>query len=197
MSGTWADGTSFSKGGNGYDPTSNEVTTFLFPSAPDDPSGWSMVSENFLGTDQRMLLSSGPFDIEPGEVNSISFAVLFVENVPHPAPSIDSLLAAAEDAQDLYEQKAVVTSTQHIFTPDPDISFYPNPMSDMAILSLSSSRETIKHLTIYSADGKILKINNVNDQVIRIERQNHPPGLYYYQVFTSKENSYTGKFIIQ
>src|SRR5690606_11330985 len=74
LTGTWRSGEKITYGGNGYN-TGGENTNYAFPSPPNDPNGWSMCSENLPNGDRRMVIGSGPFQIDPGGVNHLSFAV--------------------------------------------------------------------------------------------------------------------------
>ncbi len=196
LSGVWTDQTPFTVGGNGYNPGSTDYTNYLFHSPPDDPNGWSMAAENITLGDRRMLLNSGPFDFAPGQVNSISFVVLFVENVPHPNPSIDDLLEAGEDAAQLFQ--SVIVNTVEPDIQEVQVNLQPNPMGEEATLSILNTNEWINQLSIYSADGKLLEtVRNVNEQTVPINRKDRASGLYYYHVTISDGSTASGKFIIR
>ncbi len=57
MNSQWADGTPLTTGGSGYDPDNDEVTTFAFPSNPNDPDGWSMFNDLTNAGDRRNIIS--------------------------------------------------------------------------------------------------------------------------------------------
>lgn len=143
-----------------------------------------------------MLLNSGPFDLAPGQVNSLSFVVLFVENVPHPNPSIDDLLEAGEDAAELFQSVIVNTDEPDILSVQ--VNLQPNPMIEEASLSIVNTNERIDQLSIYTADGKLLEtIRNINEQTVSINRKDRASGLYYYHLTISDGSTAAGKFIIR
>ncbi len=89
MRGRWKDGTPLTYGGDGYDPSGREVS-YAFPSAPDSkgPSAWSMCTANLPADDRCMVMSSGPFDMRPGQVEELTFMVSYVPAAKHPCPDI-------------------------------------------------------------------------------------------------------------
>ena len=68
LSSKWADGTPFTRGGNGYNPGSTDTTRFMFTDHPKDNTGWSMLTENISEMDIRAIMtnrseiSGGAFD---------------------------------------------------------------------------------------------------------------------------------------
>ncbi len=197
LSGSWKDGTRFTYGGDGHDPVSVEYTNYAFPGPPNDSVGWSMCSEGFPGSDRRMLISSGPFDSDPGAINNISFAVIFVEDVPHPCPDISPLLDAADDVQELFDN-IIVTSTQQLVTTPANIQFQPNPMNDQAELIFNELENAVQQVTIFSIDGKQMRLYDaVFGKSLTIERNDLGPGMYFYKIQTDDFKVYGGRFIVQ
>jgi len=103
LSGRWKDGTPYTGDGTGYDPLSTDVTAFAFPNPPDDPIAWTMANENLEGFDTRTIQASGPFRLDPGAVNELIIGVVWVPDVQHPNPNIESLLFADDVAQALFD----------------------------------------------------------------------------------------------
>lgn len=78
MAGFWKDDTPFTCGGNGYGGTVN--TNWVYPGDPNgtassDPantcSNWF---ENAVGGDRRLILSSGPFTLNAGQMQEVEYA---------------------------------------------------------------------------------------------------------------------------
>ncbi len=109
LSGFWQDGTAFTFGGDGYDPTSTDTVNYAFPGAPDDPSGWSMCNpgaefpQGLPQYDRRTIQASGPFTLQPGAVNELIIGAVWVPNLDYPCPNINKLLIADDLAQDLFD----------------------------------------------------------------------------------------------
>ena len=106
MQGLWGDGTPMTARGNGYQ-TEGDVTKFAFPGDPVNSDFWSELDTDGndtptgTGTDRRFLISSGPFDFAPGDVQDIVFGIVFGQGGDN-LSSISVLRAADELAQTAY-----------------------------------------------------------------------------------------------
>jgi len=98
MSGTWKDGSPFTAGGNGYGGT--ELSNYIFPSDPSDPTGWSECNESNPPADRRYLQSSGPFTLLPGAKNEIVVGAIWVR------PPVSGGCQTSFDLAKLADQKA-------------------------------------------------------------------------------------------
>lgn len=98
MSGTWKDGSPFTRGGNGYGGT--ELSNYIFPSDPSDPTGWSECTESNPPADRRYLQSSGPFTLLPGAKNEIVVGAIWVR------PPVSGGCQTTFDLAKLADQKA-------------------------------------------------------------------------------------------
>ncbi len=103
LQGRWTDGTALTIGGSGWNPGSTDTTRYAFFDAPNDPNGWSMVTQDLPFGDRRTLQASGPFLLKPGAVNELIIGAVWVPNVMHPAPDIAKLQAADDIAQNLFD----------------------------------------------------------------------------------------------
>lgn len=80
MQGIWKDGVPMTRGGDGYNPGSTEITRFAFPGDP--PGFWSEYNVDGLGTsttpsDRRFGVASGPFTLNPNDKQEIVFGILW------------------------------------------------------------------------------------------------------------------------
>ncbi len=109
LSGTWRDGTPLTYGGDGYNPSSTDITNYVFPSSPNDLNGWSMCEPGFPfpnglpAYDRQSLQSCGPFLLQPGAVNELIFGVIFAPNIDYPCPDLSRLFAADDYAQAIFD----------------------------------------------------------------------------------------------
>jgi len=69
----FADGTPLTFGGDGYDPSSGDLTNFVFPDRPNDPTGWHQKSAEELFV-QEMYSSIDLGDFNEGDVLRIDLA---------------------------------------------------------------------------------------------------------------------------
>ncbi len=93
MSCSWKDGTPVTVGGTGYG--GNQPTCFMYPDDPSDPAGWSECTVGADPFDRRYVMSSGPFRLEPGAVNDITIAAIWVND---PNYSLCGALTYLKDA---------------------------------------------------------------------------------------------------
>lgn len=136
LTGSWADGQSFTYGGEGYQASNIEID-YAFTEAPDDPDGWSMCSADVtLGLDRRTIQASGPFLLNPGAVNELIIGVVWVPDQPYPCPSIRQLQQADDIAQALFDN-----CFELVDGPDaPDIDII--ELDEELILVLTNDEET-------------------------------------------------------
>lgn len=105
LQGKFRDGTPLTKGGTGYDPSSTEITTYAFPSQPNDPNGWSMCQpgpdypNGLPANDRRTVQSFGPFILQPGSINEMLFGVIYAPDMPYPCPDMSKLFYADDLAE--------------------------------------------------------------------------------------------------
>ncbi len=102
LTGSWRDGSPFRYGGDAYQ-TSGAPIKYAFTEAPDNPTGWSMCSQNLPPGDRRTIQASGPFRLKPGAINELIIGVVWVPNQRYPCPSIKKLQEADDIAQDLFD----------------------------------------------------------------------------------------------
>ena len=106
MTGLWADGTPFTKGGTGYN-SGGGPTKFIFPGNPSDPTSWSEMEPGVTlpAGDRRFAQTSGPFTLTPGSAQYVTVGCVFVRpsggvGVP---PNFATTIGPADDkAQQLF-----------------------------------------------------------------------------------------------
>ncbi|MCU0435532.1 MAG: PKD domain-containing protein [Bacteroidia bacterium] len=113
LQGKWLDGSQQTYGGYAYGGST--PCMFMFP-GNSDPFGfgtgnvpqpdWSEVTANNTPADRRMLLSMGPFTLEPGEVEIITEAVSWARDSGsgNNLAAIPALQRASDSAQALFER---------------------------------------------------------------------------------------------
>jgi hypothetical protein len=103
LTGKWRDGTPFTFGGSAYNPGSRQTIKYAFIDAPNNPSGWSMCTQNLPCGDRRTLQATGPLTLKPGRVNELIVGVPFVADQAYPCPDIRRLQEADDIAQALFD----------------------------------------------------------------------------------------------
>ena len=111
MLGTWLDGTPYTYGGDGHGGTLN--TDYCFP-GDTDPYGWGQdgtvmpdwteVSEGNIKFDRRFFQAAGPFTLQPGALNNITFGVVYAKSTSgDPFQSVELVRKADDKAQALFD----------------------------------------------------------------------------------------------
>lgn len=124
MTGSWRDGTFLTKGGNGYQPGSTLHTSFAFPDAPNDATGWSMCTATMPQADYQMLLNTRTGLMDVGSVRDIVYAFPYATSVQHPCPDLHLLLQSAK-AADLYFMEGIFEQWHLRPVDPPEISWAP------------------------------------------------------------------------
>ena len=115
LSGRWLNGAPLTEGGSGFGGT--KTTNFAFPDEPNNPDGWSMCTVNLPDEDYRTVQSTGPFRLDPGQVNELTIGVPWVPDVTYPCPDMGRLFKADDLAQSMFDNCFL-----HLRGPDaPDI----------------------------------------------------------------------------
>ena len=111
MLGYWLDGTPYTYGGDGHGGTL--VTDYCFP-GDTDPYGWGQdgtvmpdwteVSEGNIKFDRRFFQAAGPFTLQPGALNNITFGVVYAKSTSgDPFQSVELVRKADDKAQALFD----------------------------------------------------------------------------------------------
>ena len=171
-------------------------TSFMYPDAPDNADGWSMCSENNAIRDNRVLLNFGPMIINPTGVNEMTFAVIGVEHVPHPCPSLTPILNASTEVEDFYNE--TITATNEVFLSPTGVSVMPNPMTNSTIIALTSTKQHINNILLYDMRGKIVRnAQHLQANQYLFEKKNLASGMYIYKLITDNGAVGTGKILVE
>ncbi len=196
LSGSWRDGTPLTEGGSAYDPSSSANTTFAFPDNPSDPAGWSMCTAGQSGLFKRMIIGSGPFRLEAGAVDDITFAVIYTEEQgPNSCPDISMFENVSNEVTNFYENRILT----HIKTPtirQGQIKVYPNPMFLTTQMYFNQLDSPVTSLKLYNSHGQLLRHYIPNTDHLTIERGQLSAGMLIYQATTRDAQVYTGKILI-
>lgn len=83
-------------------------------------------------------------------------------------------------------------SVKEITTNTERIAAYPNPASSLIKIALNDTKAT--SIKITDITGKVVKTENVMSNVVNVNVENLPIGLYIYQVMYNNDVVYTNKF---
>ena len=200
MQGLWRDGSPIINNG--------EIISHQYSGNPADTEASTMCSENVTAPDKRMLLNFGTFDLPPGAINEMSFAVTGLESVEHPCPDISGLVALTNELKEIYIE-GIVSEVSVVNESDEGhvLEVFPNPMNqsttfklktkDGATTASGNNFEILESISITAMDGKVLfRKEDIKQSEFNFENINLPPGVYIYKAYVSTQKIYTGKLAV-
>ncbi|MEO6167123.1 MAG: T9SS type A sorting domain-containing protein [Chitinophagales bacterium] len=93
--------------------------------------------------------------------------------------------------------KCEFISVNEILREENEIKISPNPFSDHTNFSFPSSAYLNSTLTFYNIMGQIAKELKVDQEYMKIHRDQMSPGIYLYMIMSDKGIIKSGKFIIE
>jgi len=190
LRGLWRDGTPITNGGLGYNPGSTDTVKIAFPGDPSDPDGWSLCTVDPPFQDRRFVLSTGGFTLPPGISASITYAVVTVEDVPHPCPSLEPLREVVEEVRGclILNNENVTPETASAFT------LFPNPASGE--FTLSFEQYFSGGIQLLDIAGRVLLQQNIGStQEISIN-ESLATGLYIIKATDNTGRTSSQKMVI-
>ena len=196
MNGKWRDGTPLTCGGTGYGGVTN--TNWAYPGDPtgtvsSDPANtcgnWI---ENGTGGDRRMILSSGPFSMAPGQIQEVEYA--FVTSFDSSATfggtmSLGKLKSDIQKVNTFYNLTNKPNCLQSIsvgITEVPkqnDFSLFPNPAKSLITISSTISGTVKVNYEIVDVLGKVVMQNdNENSDKFSININDLNSGIYFLRL---------------
>ncbi|HRG00966.1 MAG TPA: T9SS type A sorting domain-containing protein [Bacteroidia bacterium] len=197
MNGKWKDGTPLTCGGSGYggitnvnwaysgDPVNNGVNTDPF-----NTCGYWI--ENGVAGDRRMILSSGPFSMAPGQIQEVEYA--FVTSFDSSATfggtmSLGKLKSDIQKVNTFYNLSNKPNCLQSIsvgITEVPkqnDFSLFPNPAKSLITISSTISGTVKVNYEIVDVLGKVVMQNdNENSEKFSININDLNSGIYFLRL---------------
>ncbi|WP_457652572.1 T9SS type A sorting domain-containing protein [Rhodocaloribacter sp.] len=202
LRGFWSDGSPVCFGGKGYNPSGCEQTTaFVFPGDPVTKAYWSEFDINGTGTanppsDRRLILSSGPFSMDPGDTQDLVVAIVWARGNDH-LDSVTELRKAARFAvaalPDLM-QFDVLPPELPEKNPDATGFYlmranYPEPFSERTTIRYELPRAEHVRLTVHDVLGREVAVLVDAEQApdvydVTFEAGHLPAGVYLYRLVT-------------
>ncbi|MEM6647745.1 MAG: hypothetical protein AAF730_15980, partial [Bacteroidota bacterium] len=124
LRGIWRDGQPITFGGTGYGGT--EPTNFMFPGNPAQGEFWSEVNTDDAGSantpaDRRFLMSTGPFDLNQGDVQDIVYGIVWARGADR-LQSVEKLFFDNGQAQAAFDNDFFVPAPPAAPTLSADVS---------------------------------------------------------------------------
>lgn len=190
------------------------TTRFCLPGKPEDGAFWSSFNIDGAGTketpsDKRFSFSSGPFTMEPGDTQTITFAIVWSQGADH----LDSVRQLRKDAgyvrqvsdalYSLNPQNAA-SAPQKTQLPSPALTFasnYPNPFSEQTTIRYSLPIPASVHLAVYDALGQEVAVLVDREQeaevyAVPFRAEDLPPGVYFYRLVLDGHYTFTKAMLV-
>lgn len=215
----WRDNTSLCYGGNGYQVPGADSSLCMFP-GNSDPNNYGTrgIPQSFLWTeeeptgpgsipnvpgDRRLLISSGRFSFQPGQVQSYSTAAVFARSSNGITASVTALKAADDRIQSFFDSQFtnIPTCAVHIGIDEVNSNFqlliYPSPSSSQLSMQIPDGEKIDCTIRIFDALGKEIKsLETKNRTEISLSVADWVPGIYYYSIKSHKGQMIGGKFLV-
>ncbi|GMQ82757.1 MAG: hypothetical protein BMS9Abin05_2218 [Rhodothermia bacterium] len=213
MRGRWRDGSRFTVGGNGTDD-SNPATNFVYSGDPVTGAFWSELNIDGRGTssdpgDRRLVISSGPFSIEPGEEADFTFAIVWARGSDN-LDSVTELRKAADLVRSAFEKGGWDSSrlyppvvTQPGPSPAAALGYnFPEPFSDRTTIRYRVPNYANVRLAIFDALGREVQtlVNEPKEKgeyAIRFDGANLPSGVYFYKIDMGRATAMRSMLLIK
>ncbi|MCH7977008.1 MAG: T9SS type A sorting domain-containing protein [Bacteroidetes bacterium] len=161
MQGLWRDGTPLTASGLGQ-YTNGPATMFAFPGDPVTDQCWSMANDcegSFVPpNDQRLVVHTGPFRLEPGQSEEIVLALPFAQGSDH-LDSVTQLRNAAHVVKAAWDtgflaprrvEAELIPETFQLQVSPP----FPNPFTDQTTIRYELSEPMAARMVVYDALGR-------------------------------------------
>lgn len=201
MTGFWKDSTNLTCGGNGYGGTIN--TNWAFSGDPNnsgvntDPTNtcgyWTEATASVTPGDRRMILSSGPFTLNAGQMQEVEYA--FVTSFDSTSATNSNLLSVAKLKTDIqkvnafYNQvnkpnclQALTVGITEVAKQN-DFVLFPNPAKSVITISSSIIGNTKINYEVVDVLGKVVLQNeNNNSDKFTININDLNSGIYFLRL---------------
>lgn len=150
---TWLNGQHITYGGDGTDQ-SQLPSNYMFPSNPADSIGtnlWSQCSSNYLGSDKRIVMSTGKYDFAPWDKLTFLIAAHTILEADTLCPDIQPLIDLANETEVFFDE--VVSVNENVLIDDGHINVFPIPAKNIIYFS---SKIDIEQLEIFDLGGHLV-----------------------------------------
>ena len=197
----WKDNSPLTFGSNGTD-TNSIATYYMYPSNPNDTSGWSMYQADINPSDMRCIGSIEPFTFESGTHKVLNASFIFAwDSTITGLENVNLLLANSQHIQDFYDgvtttnctefsgEQETVSTPQYNSSSDLIFKMYPNPTLNNFYLH----DNYIGLVKIYNSLGKKISETKKENTIKKISAKKWAKGMY----FIVYENNKSYKLIVK
>jgi len=181
------------------EPVSGDTTQFVLSGQPETESGWFEGGTGWLGGpnfgDRRILISSGPFTMEPGDTNMVILAIVNARA----SGRINSLVKMKRLARQVRNEwlYGIITDVEEENNSIPERftigQNYPNPFNPCTVIEFSLPKQSNVKLEVFNILGeKVADLVNTELQAgvhkVDFNGEGLASGLYIYRLTAGDVN---------
>lgn len=202
LQGNWADNTSLSVGGIGYQQ--EEPTGFAFPGLPEQ-GGWTEWQEQNPMGNRKLVMGYGPFEYGQGNYSSVISAFTYYDGPGDHLSKVEGLRGQFDQVQNFYDNclqpaavglpdcNLITTSTKSTPSLIDEIEVFPNPTNGSIQIR---SPYLVQELRLINSQGaEIRRFQGHTSNVFRLP-SNLPKGIYYLEIDINGKKRYK-KILLQ
>lgn len=197
LKGLWKDGQPVTFGGTGKG--GNQFARYMYPGSTDPVlnTNWSEAAANNKPQDRRALGIVGPFNFTAGQMRKISLVYNFATTKKQMYKNLDKIQKAYDTQSGPFKTNDVSpTNPQRPIGDKFEISLWPNPMKDAAIVRFDNPRNEEFILQVFDLTGKLISQQaGITGNQATIERGTMVPGMYIIELRSGSRRT-TAKLIV-
>jgi hypothetical protein len=187
-------------------PFTNEPTVFALNGDPVSGVGW-YEGDGWPGThpqpgDRRFYISSGPFNLAPGDTQEIVIAIFMAKG----SDNVQSIAALREKVPvllDYYNNELVKELKTTVPAPLTEYYLsqnYPNPFNSTTNIEYTIPQKSVVTIKIYDILGREVRTINRGEQVpwhykVSFNASALASGVYFYRIEAVPANDQSGNFV--
>ncbi len=178
------------------DPTTSQVTTFMRPGDPVTHAGWL----DTVATDKRVMVSSGPFRLAPGDTAEMLAAIVVGQGADRLA-SISVLRASADAVRAQFAGLAsLVNDSLPPAAPAFAVRVSPNPARATAAIEIRLAPSAPARIDLFDVHGRRVRTQQApgaafGPTAARIDLRDLEAGLYFVRVRQGGREA-TARFVL-
>ena len=192
-------------GSSVIDPNTGSPVTFSLSGDPVNGEGW-FEGDGWPGGpgygDRRYLISSGPFNMAPGDTQEIGIAIFMAKGSDN-RHSISALRANVPVLQHYYNNELVKELKYSVPSPLTDYYLsqnYPNPFNSTTNINYTLPQKSVVTIKIYDILGREVKTINQGEQVawhykVSFNAASLASGIYLYRIEAVPVGGQSGNFV--
>lgn len=164
-------------------PITNQLADYAFPGEPSDSTSWSMCTDSISFPPLRsFLISNGGLDLPPKQSVEMTYAVLYVADVPHPCPSLEPL----QDVYDEISKGGLFTSVKRAEL-ESRVKLNVRPTLSAGTVLVEATEPIKGRLVVSDVLGEIVLEKKLDSNRISLDLSSYNAGLYFITIIADDQ----------